>query len=407
MSRTAFRLALALVLGGLAMAAPAPLAAQQPAEAELRESQRRLQEVRGERESLRAEMDLIRGRVHDLAAEVGNLAQQLDASAAVLRELEFQVAEREAQIEQIRLDLATTHESLAAHRKTLNRRLRAIYKRGPLHAADVLIGADSFSDLINRYRYLLLIARHDRLLVDEVRDLESQLVSRERALRTRLLQLSSVRDQRSAEYGALTALEREQQRALETARTDESAAARRIADLAEDERRLADLLATLDRGRRAAESRPAAPTAPGSAAPAATLSPALRGTLPWPVDGTVLYRFGGAPEAGASPIRWSGLGIGAATGTDVHGVAAGTVVVAGRLEGYGPSVVVSHGGGYYSLYLYLREVSVAEGARVERGQLLGTVGGQATPEGAHVEFQIRGPGGQPVDPEPWLQPRGG
>ncbi|NIQ52962.1 MAG: peptidoglycan DD-metalloendopeptidase family protein, partial [Gammaproteobacteria bacterium] len=57
--------------------------------------------------------------------------------------------------------------------------------------------------------------------------------------------------------------------------------------------------------------------------------------------------------------------------------------------GYGPSVIVSHGGGYYSLYLYLSELLVTAGDRVEQGQPIGRVGGAGTPEGPHIELQIR------------------
>ena len=79
------------------------------------------------------------------------------------------------------------------------------------------------------------------------------------------------------------------------------------------------------------------------------------------------------------------------------------MVLAAPFEGYGPTVVVSHGGGYYSLYLYLREVSVREGDRVQRSQTVGTVGGPRASEGPHIEFQVRVPGGQAVDPLGWLQ----
>jgi murein hydrolase activator len=104
-------------------------------------------------------------------------------------------------------------------------------------------------------------------------------------------------------------------------------------------------------------------------------------------------------------LRFNGIGIAAAPGTRVRAIEAGTVVMAGPFEGYGPTVVVSHGGGYYSLYLYLRDISVKEGDEVTRAQLIGGVGGENTPEGPHIEFQIRAPGGEAVDPLIWLQRR--
>jgi murein DD-endopeptidase MepM/ murein hydrolase activator NlpD len=95
----------------------------------------------------------------------------------------------------------------------------------------------------------------------------------------------------------------------------------------------------------------------------------------------------------------------------VKAVEAGTVEIAGQLEGYGPSVVVGHGGGFYTLYLRLRGIAVKVGQTVAAGQVVGSVGGGATPEGPHLEFQVRTPSASgaptPVDPLNWLRARAG
>ena len=164
------------------------------------------------------------------------------------------------------------------------------------------------------------------------------------------------------------------------------------------------VIADLERRRREAERRAAA-------AAAARRGPG-RPPAPPPAPRRVDHDDGGPGErwtgrwAGAwsttsaaprqsngTTIRYNGIGIGAAAGSPVRAVESGTVEMAAPFEGYGPTVVVSHGGGYYSLYLYLKDVHVRPGAQVTKGQIIGTVGGEATPEGAHVEFQIREPGG--------------
>ena len=85
-------------------------------------------------------------------------------------------------------------------------------------------------------------------------------------------------------------------------------------------------------------------------------------------------------------------------------------MLAGPFEGYGTTVMISHGDGFYTLYLYLEELGVVEGREVAAGQVVGTVGGVDTPEGPHLEFQIRAPvdGGSPQaqDPLQWLRPVG-
>ncbi len=131
----------------------------------------------------------------------------------------------------------------------------------------------------------------------------------------------------------------------------------------------------------------------------------------WPVDGELIYRFGREARPNGTVLRWNGIGIRAATGTPIRAVEAGTVAYAGPFEGYGLTVWLSHGGGFYTLYLYLEEIDVTQGREVTAGQVVGTVGGADTPEGPHLEFQVRTPvdGGDPraQDPLPWLRAPGG
>ncbi|MSR22748.1 MAG: hypothetical protein EXR92_04270 [Gemmatimonadetes bacterium] len=176
-----------------------------------------------------------------------------------------------------------------------------------------------------------------------------------------------------------------------------------------DEVQLAGLLAELDRRRIEEERRSAVVGA--HTLGSATLSTMDIGLLDWPVVGDIAYQCGVERRPNGTVLRWNGIGIRASVGTPVQAVRAGTVLVAGPLEGYGPSVILSHGGGFYTLYLYLEEIGVIEGRSVEAGQVVGTVGGQGTPEGRRLEFQIRAPVGggvqEAMDPIRWLRSRGG
>src|SRR5207244_4063000 len=103
--------------------------------------------------------------------------------------------------------------------------------------------------------------------------------------------------------------------------------------------------------------------------------------------------------------RSSGIGSAAPTGTPVRAVAAGTVSLAGPLGTYLTSVLIDHGGGYYTFYGYLSDAAVAPGERVLKGQLVGHVGGGSSDQGPHLHFEIRGRGGIALDPVNWLKSR--
>lgn len=402
MPRRSLLAALALI----SLSFPCTGAAQDPElQRQIQESQRRLEAIREERSQLQAEMEQIRNRVRDASAELRNIERQLSASRSVLAEVDFQADMVADQVRETTAELLKTRERLQADRAVLFRRLRDIYKRGPLHTLRVLLGAESFADLLSRYRYLQLIAAYDHNLVERVAALEGALQEHALTQEESLSELGRLRQVKLGEVAELRSVEQERQAALEGFRTRERQTQTRLEQLDADEARLTDLIDELERQRLEAERRRA--LAGLGREGGGTLSGADAGSLEWPVEGPLIYRFGRETRPNGTVLRWNGIGIRAPTGTPVRAVRAGTVVLAGPFEGYGPTVVLSHGGGFYTLYLYLEEIGVVQGRDVAAGQVVGTVGGAQTPEGPHIEFQIRAPvaGGAPqaMDPLQWLK----
>jgi len=127
--------------------------------------------------------------------------------------------------------------------------------------------------------------------------------------------------------------------------------------------------------------------------------PGLSKGLPRPVAGEVQGRFGAQrPEGGL----WRGIVLRAAVGTPVRAVAAGRVVFAHWLSGFGNLLIIDHGKQYLSIYAYnqtlLRQVGdvVARGDEVAR---VGATGGQVEP-GLYFELRHQG---APINPEVWLK----
>ena len=396
-----------LFVGLVLFIAPAPAVAQDPdLQAQILESQRRLEAIREERARLQAEMEQIRTGVRNASDELNNIERQLTASRLVLEETEVQAEITAAQVEAFTAELIRTREELTEGQAILQRRVRDIYKRGSLHSFRVLLGAESFADLITRYKYLQLIANYDRSLVDRVTQSEEALSRNSQNLEVTLAEKRRLRQVQMGEVAELRSVERDQQAVLQQFEDRGRQTETRLDQLEADEGQLTTLIDDLERRRIEAERRRAL-SGLGEAG-AGTLSGADAGSLDWPVEGDLVYRFGLERRPNGTVLRWNGIGIGARQGEPVRAVKSGTVMLAGPYVGYGPTVILDHGGGFYTLYLYLEDVGVVEGSLVQEGQVVGTVGGAQTPEGPHIEFQIRAPvaGGttQAMDPLQWLKP---
>jgi septal ring factor EnvC (AmiA/AmiB activator) len=243
------------------------------------------------------------------------------------------------------------------------------------------------------------VARYDRLLVGQVRELEEKLSEQRDQLASEYARLSALRMEKEREVGDLERLEGQRQRRLTNVQARVSQTETRLSALETEERRLGNLLAELDRARREAE-RVAGTTRSSS------LRTSDLGQLNWPVEGDVVYRFGDRRPDVAD--TWKGLGIGAPRGTTVRCVESGEIAWAGSRGLLGQTVIIDHGGGYWSGYLYLQDVRVGVGDRVSSGTVIGYVGGdEESPQGTHIEFQIYEPDsrGDPrqVDPVRWLR----
>ena len=386
--------ALALLL------AVAPAYAQDNTRKQLRDSQLRLEQIRQERTRLEQEMGTLQSRVRDSSRELANIEKQRIASNSALREIEFQAETLTKSVDETSAARGQTQANLVERQTSLANRLRSMYKRGNMHTARVLLTAESFGDLLARYKYLRIIAAYERAIIDDVVRLENQLSVQEQELRDDLAKLDMLRDDKEREVQRLRNTERQAAKTLSDYQGRQKVAQGRLDQLAKDERSVSSAIDVLERRRREEES--AAPKRE------ATLNTRDLGALNWPVEGDVVFRFGPESKPNGVVLRHNGIGIGASPGSPVKAVESGTIERAGQLEGYGLAVIIGHGRGAYTLYLRLRSLSVREGQTVAVGQVIGTVGGEGSEFGPHLEFQVRLPTNgtpTPVDPLDWLRSR--
>lgn len=372
-------------------------AQQDQGEAKLRQQQEELARIRREREALQRRMRSLQNKVHDMSEEVTNIDRQHDATVRVVRSLDQQLTTLNGEVEHTTANLVRAQDEVQIKQAVLHKRLIEIYKRGPLFTFEVLLSAKSFGDLVARYKYLHILAQRDRTVVRRVEQLRQQIIGQRRQLVSLQSGVEQNRLEKAQEAQRLAALEVQRQQSLKKAQGDQKKAKARLAELAKSEARLNNIIEGFEAARRRAASRAgAAPSAPSS------IRTSDYGKLDWPVDGAIIYRFGRVVNPNNTTTRWNGIGIAASSGTDVKSVSAGEVVLADVMGTYGNTVIVQHGGGDYSVYGSLSSMNVSKGARVIKGQVIGSVGATDPSLPAHLHFEIRR-GGPAVDPLDWLR----
>lgn len=377
-----------------------PLHAQ--TDTEVAQSRRRLEEIRRERDSLQQQQQRLQGQVHDVNDELSNLERQRESTQRIVNEIERQIGGLASQLDRSSAEMILAEDNLADRRAVLERRLVDIYKRGPLYTFQALFAAESFGDLLSRYKYLYLTSRQDRALVTDVEKLRNRVVSERNTILDVRKQLDRTREEREAEYAKYSDLAHARERRLQSLQQSARRTERRLTTLQKDEARLNGVLAALERARRDEAARG---VLRGGISTPGSITTADIGKLDWPVDGTIVYRFGRDTLPSGGIIRWNGIGIAAPVGTPVKAVEAGKVRLVGQFGTYGLTIVLEHGNGYYSVYSHLQETAVKLGTTVAKDETIGTVGGENSDYGSHLHFEIRGENQVALDPTEWLRKR--
>ncbi len=355
----------------------------------LGEVQAKLSAARQKEARLRQQISDVTADIRSLEARVGDVAQKLS------------VLERDLELHQRRLDKLNAlyafeterlHFLQRAYAKALhelNMRMIDIYETQDPTLVEVIIESGSFQDALDRIHYLDAIAQQDKHIAARVRDARDEMhATRERTkvvrarvhsetqvVAVRTAQQREVRDRLLVSRHELAGRRSAQQSALKLTRAQEH-------KLETEAQALAAADASI-RGRLAA-------------AQSATDSTPSAAGLIWPVSGPVVSPYG---------YRWgrlhAGIDIAAPYGTPIHAAAAGAVVLAGWVSGYGNYTCIDHGGGLATCYAHQSSYAVSQGASVDQGQVIGYVGCTGHCFGPHLHFEVR-INGTPVDPLGYL-----
>jgi len=362
------------------------------------------------------ELRQLRSRIDALQQRLAAAEETKSEAADSLRESERAISETNRVLRE-----------LAGQRRTLNAQLSELQGKGRRATAEIdaqqarlarllyqqYIGAqpDALKLLLNRddpnriARELHYLTHLSRARADLIRNLRANL--------GRLNELEGATRQQSAELAAIDARQQAQRKRLEAEQRARKTVLvrvsrqieqqrREISTLKRNENRLATLVQQLSR--MLSRTRPQTlrndrlPDASGDGSPFAQ----LKGRLNLPVRGELRNRFGSPRED--SGLSWKGLFIAAPAGQEVKAIAAGRVVFADWLRGFGNLLIIDHGGGYMSLYGNNESLYKEVGAATLGGETVAAVGNSGGNANSGLYFEIRHQG-KAFDPLVWVNLR--
>jgi murein DD-endopeptidase MepM/ murein hydrolase activator NlpD len=330
-------------------------------------------------------IDALGGDITVLSDKLAALEKDLAAHRSRLARLEARLREQAATLQRL------TQQHAVAQRR-LEERLVQLYESSEASEIEILLQAQSFSDLLEQLDYFRAIGEQDKRIADTIKRLQVEMrLAKEQTVATKaeVSKATAILAQKTEEQRAARAALLARQAALAAARQSKQGL---LADVKQDRHADEEDLEAMQAASAAIATQIQGSQGGSSSSGGGT--PSASGLI-WPVSGPITSGFG---------WRWGrmheGIDIGAACGTTIHAAASGTVIYAGWMDGYGNITIIDHGGGLATAYGHQSSIYVSGGS-VSQGQAIGAVGSTGHSTGCHLHFEVR-VNGTPVNPLNYL-----
>lgn len=385
--------ALVLILGAAAGIVCVRNAGAQDA---IRDRQQELTRLKAEIEDNRARIGELRRKEDDLNKLAASLEKDRELTHRYIQELEDQeralrqdIADRQSALVDKEIEVGETVGRL----KT---RLRRYYKLRHVSGGELLFSSRSFNELFARTQFMARLIQRDRLDLGALAQERSEISRVTVVLDSRRRAIETLQREKRSEESRLQDRGRRTQAALEDVQGERAEYEARVREQEASRAAIRSMISRLEKERERSAKAGAEPTFRG------TLED-RRGKLDWPVEGKVLAEFGVEVHPKYhTRVPINGIIIGAPEGTPVRATAPGVVEFVDWYPGYGRTVVLNHGSGYYTLYAHASSILVQRGNTVEAGQEIARVGDTDSLRGPCLHFEVR-KGTDALDPRDWLR----
>ncbi|CUS96134.1 murein hydrolase activator EnvC family protein [Candidatus Chrysopegis kryptomonas] len=374
------------------------------------QSQDKIKQKKEELNQLRKEIEIYENKIKQALKEekltleiIDDFEKKDNLLRKLIQELKKQANENEKNINKLQIEIAKSEEEIRKLKEHYANYVRSIYKRGRLHDLELILTSRSLNQMLVRTIYLKKFSEYRKRTIDSIYAMQNELKERKNELEIALTSQKELIAEKEREEANLSASIKEKKEILEKIRKDkqnlQAQLERRRKAIKEIEAMIAKLIEEERRKKEEIERRKKIeiPKVESNFAK-------LRGKLPWPVEnGRIVNRFGEQVHPVLKTVTLNfGVDIAVPEDSPVKAVADGVVSKIFWLPSFENLIIITHDGGFRTVYANLSDIFVSEGENVKAGQVIGKSGNSL--EGSIVHFEIWQER-QQQNPELWLSKR--
>ena len=334
--------------------------------ADVSELQDKKEEAENEKEEVSEQKDSLMDEISELNVQISQYEREIEKLNNEIDDLETNIEKNEKEIKRLEKETEEKEELLM-------QRLVAMYEAGQTTYLDILLSSEDITSLLSNYYRIEEIAEADQSVIDSIKAKQAETEDKKEQL-----------EKEKKEVSASKAEVEKKSESLEVAKASKQS---KVSNLSEKEKELQAQIDEFEEQieeakRQSAQNQQYYYT--GS----------FEGILSWPISEsssnynliTSFYGLRPQPLPGAS-TNHGAIDIGVSY-VPVHAAAAGVIVSAGWMSGYGNYIEIDHGNGYYTAYGHLSSFNVSPGQTVSRGQQIAISGNTGNSTGPHLHYEV-------------------
>ncbi len=349
---------------------------------------------------LRLKIKTAESRERSASTRISSLDEEISLTAKLIRSLKSEEEKSRKRILQLKSDILKNENELESLRARYKKRVVNSYRKGRLTDLEKVFSSTTWRQAIYRTQYLKIISDIEKKLTNQIErlliqisqqklELEAVLSNNLKLVRDKQQQISSYRDMRIDREKELNRI-RNDKKALSNYIEEKEAG---IIQLESIIKKVLEDKARFERELRIKKQQEALKTKSFKA---------LKGQLPWPADGRIIAKFGRQWNSKLKTTTENpGIDIKGQPGSPIRTVLGGVVTTITYIRGYGTTIIVDHGGGFYTVYSHVTNIQTVVDGQVRNGDIIAYMGDSGSINGSKLHFEIWGKG-QKLDPEKWL-----
>lgn len=367
---------------------------------ELKNQNEAINALKDEINQLRSKLKKTETQEKSAARRISLLDEEISLTSKLVQALEREEERTRTSIVTLKNEIERNENELVVLRERYEKRVVNAYQKGQLTDLERVFSSTTWRQAMYRTHYLKIISDIEKKLTKKIQKLLIEVSQQKLELEAALRENLNLQREKEKQVNSYRNMRINRQKELNKIRSDKKAMSGYIVEKEAGVKQLETIIKQVleDKARHEREERIRQQQ---EALKTKTFS-ALKGQLPWPAQGRIIAKFGRQwnPKHKTTTDN-PGIDIKGQPGSAIRSIMGGVVTTITYIRGYGTTIFIDHGGGFYTVYSHVTNIQTHVDSEVRSGDVIAYMGDSGSVNGAKLHFEIWGKG-QKLNPEQWL-----